>query len=294
MLVSIIIVNYNTNRLTAACIESVLRYAEPGTFEIIVVDNLSQKENPDVLAEQYPQIKLIKSPENGGFAKGNNLGISHSRGDVILLLNSDAYLTENGVNGPADYLRQHHEVSALSIRLHYEDGRYQHNARKFRSIRNELLDVFRPVLWLMPYRKKAVLMLNQHFKGDFSTPCDWVSGAFFMFRRALLEPLPGQKLDERYFMYGEDQLWCLQWEKLGYKAYFYSEAQAVHIVNASSGYHKMTALTKQMISRELDLMKLRKGQGLYYRLFALLLSSKEYLRMLLKLAYLKLTGKRIH
>lgn len=294
MLVSVIIINYNTNELTSNCISSILQYTTPDAVEIIVVDNASPKDDPAILAEKFPGIRLIRSPENGGFAKGNNLGITHAKGEVILLLNSDAYLTEPCIEAAATELLQRPEIAALSVRINYEDGRFQHNARRFRSIRNELLDILRPVLWLMPYRKRARLMLNQHFYGDFDTTCDWVGGAFMMFRKEMLNHFPGRKLDERYFMYGEDQLWCWQWKRLGYSSYFLSQLQAVHIGNASTGSGKALHLMRIMTRQELDLIRLRKGTGWYYHVFRVILYTKEYMRLLLKMIYQKISGKRIH
>ncbi|MFZ8425959.1 glycosyltransferase, partial [Staphylococcus aureus] len=85
---------------------------------------------------------------NGGFAKGNNLGIAHASGDIILLLNSDTILTEDSISNTAAFLNTCDNPGFVSCRLVYEDGIYQRNARAFRSIRNEVLDCFRPFLYL--------------------------------------------------------------------------------------------------------------------------------------------------
>ena len=65
-------------------------------------------------------------------------------------------------------------------------------------------------------------MLGKYFQADFNTKCDWLNGAFFMFRKDILSHLPGQKLDERFFMYGEDHLWCWEIQQAGFINYFYS------------------------------------------------------------------------
>lgn len=290
MLVSIIIINYNTFQLTCDCIASVIKYTKGVDYEIVLVDNASTKDNPDDFLLQFPTITLVKSEENGGFAKGNNLGIKHANGDLVLLLNSDTYLTEDCISKAASLYQQSniHKLGALSVKVVYPDGKYQRVARKFRSIRNEILDVLRPVLLLLPYRKRATLMLNQHFKGDFNTQCDWVSGAFMMMPKEMVASLKDAKLDERFFMYGEDHLWCYQFTELGYTNYYYADAQVYHIANASTEPAKQLKLLKTMMNHELEIMAYRKGKDLYYAVFKLVFSAKEYFRYYVKVIMWKL------
>ncbi len=293
MLVSIIIVNYNTFQITCNCIDSVIRFTKQVPYEIILVDNASPDDDPDDFLIRFPSINLIKSKENGGFAKGNNIGIQAATGDIILLLNSDTILTEDSISMAADQLQQHADVGALSVRLVYPDGKLQHTARKFRSIRNEVLDVLRPFLMLIPYKKRAALMLNQYFKGDYNTYADWVSGAFMMFQRSALNKLPGKKLDERFFMYGEDQLWCYQFYELGYTSFYFADTTVIHIHNASTEPSKQLLLLKKFLALELKIMEYRKGKTLYYYTFSAILTGKEMLRYYIKVAVFKLFKYRI-
>jgi GT2 family glycosyltransferase len=293
MLVSVVIINYNTLELTCDCIESIIQHTKSVPYEIIVVDNASTKDNPDEFLTRFPQIRLVKSGENGGFAKGNNLGIFNAQGDVILLFNSDAYLIQDTLGPAANRLMEAADCGALSVKLVYENKTYQRNARRFRSIRNELLDCFRPLLYLMPYRQRAELMLNQYFRGDFDTKCDWVSGAFMMMRKDTVAKLPGGKLDERYFMYGEDQLWGYQLKQLGLYCYFLHDITAVHIANASTSTEKLQRLFKQNRDRELDIMRIRKGTSAYYVIFKFIFVGKETLRHCIKRTTKRLFGKDI-
>jgi len=96
--VSVIILNYNTFQLTCNCIASVIEFTKDISYEIILVDNQSTECDADLFKDKFPFIKLIKSPENGGFAKGNNLGIGFATGELILLLNSDTYLSEDAIS----------------------------------------------------------------------------------------------------------------------------------------------------------------------------------------------------
>ncbi len=293
MRVSVIIVNYNTFKITCECIESVIKHTSVTDYEIVLVDNASTKDDPEMFLKQFPGLTLVKNKENGGFAKGNNLGIRHATGDIILLLNSDTYLTEDSIGKAAEHLQNKPDVGALTVRLVYPDGKLQHTARKFRSIKNELLDLIRPLLKVLPYKRRSQLMLNQYFHGDYNTYCDWVSGAFMMFRRSLLEKLPGKLLDERFFMYGEDQLWCYQFTRFGVRNYYLSDTTVVHIHGASTDADKQLQLLNKFITLELEIMKYRKGTSIYYQLFSLLFTAKEKMRYYIKVIAYRLFKVKI-
>jgi len=293
MLVSVIIINYNTFQVTCDCIASVIRYTKGCNYEIILLDNASPTDNPLEFSFKFPSVHLICNTENSGFAKGNNLGIAASKGDVILLLNSDTILTEDSISIAAEELAKHGNMGALGVRLVYKDGKLQHTARKFRSIRNELLDLLRPFLKLIPYKKRSEMMLNQYFHGDRDIWCDWVSGAFMMFRRDILKKMPDGRLDERFFMYGEDQLWCLQMQQLGYQNLYFAGTTVIHLHGASTEPSKQLSLLKKFISLELAIMEYRQGRSFYYYLFSTIFRFKEIMRYYIKLAALKLFAHRI-
>jgi GT2 family glycosyltransferase len=261
----------------------VIRYTKELPYEIILVDNASPKDNPNEFLIRFPGIVLVKSPENGGFAKGNNLGIEHAKGDIILLLNSDTILAEDSISKAAKILSQDQQMGAIGVQLIFPDGVVQSSARKFRSIRNELLDLMRPLLMLLPYRKRAELMMNQYFKGDFNTYCDWLSGAFIMFRTSILNELEGNKLDERFFMYSEDELWCYQFMELGYRNYYLADTTVIHLLNASVEPAKQLRLLKTYIKHQMIIMDYVHGKNWYYYLFQAIFTAKEMFRYYVKL-----------
>lgn len=293
MTVSLIIINYNTFQLTCNCISSVIEHTKDVNYEIVLVDNNSTECDADNFLEKFPGIVLVKSKENGGFAKGNNLGIQHAGGDIILLLNSDTYLTEDAVSKAAAKLVEDPLTGVLGVKMLYPDGGVQYTARRFRSTVWELLDLFRFIPMLMPYKKRAILMLGKYFKGDFDTTCDWLNGAFFMFPKVILKNLPGEKLDERFFMYGEDQLWCHQVKEAGYNCYFYSETSIVHINQGSTSQQKQLRLKKIMINSELEIMRVRKKNNVQYWVLRTIYLAKDYSRYVIKLVAFKLFGKLI-
>ena len=110
---SIIIINYNTLALTKQCIASIFKYCDESLFELIVVDNASTKEDPTVLLQDFPSIKLIINKSNNGFAGGKNLGIAHASSPHILLLNSDTYFKEESISKALNTLQENAKLVSL-------------------------------------------------------------------------------------------------------------------------------------------------------------------------------------
>lgn len=291
--VSIIIINYNNFTLTSNCIRSVILCTVGTKYEIIVVDNASTERDANDFLKEFPGIKLVKSKENGGFAYGNNLGIEKAEGEFILLLNNDTIFQEDAINKSLSYFQQQSNAGVVGCRMIYPDGRIQYTARRFRSISWELLDLFRFIPFVMPYRKRAIKMLGKYFRHDENIECDWLNGAFFLFPKRILEQLKGKKLDDRFFMYGEDQLWCEQINKSGFKNLFFAESTIIHIGSGSVPLSSQLKLRKTMMKHELEIMRLRKGKGLYYFLFAAIYVSKESVRNFIKSIVLRLSGKML-
>lgn len=279
---SIIIINYNTLSLTRQCIASVFKYCDEAEFELIVVDNASTKEDPTTLIQDFPAIKLIRNKSNNGFAGGNNLGIAHASSPHILLLNSDTYFIEESIKKAVQTLQENPKIGVVGVQLVYENGTYQNNARSFRSITKELLEINRYLLAFLPYKIRSQFMLNQFFKGDYNTACDWVSGAYLMFRKKDLDAFTKHQLDERFFMYGEDHLWCYQFKKAGLSTYFLTSPKVVHIANASTENAKLKQLQTTMLQHELiifnEINKSKTKQIIFKILFSTKVKVREFLK----------------
>ena len=292
-MVSVIIINYNTFQMTCDCIQSVIQFTKGVSVEIILVDNASSERNPNDFIIKFPFIKLVTSDKNLGFAGGNNLGLREAKGDLILLLNSDTLFTEDSLSIAVEQFSKDPTIGVLGCRQVFPDGTLQYTARRFRSISWELLDLFRFVLKFYSPDHRAQRMLGQYFMHDKSIYVDWVNGAFFLFPRKVIDQLPAKQLDDRFFMYGEDVLWCEQIKKIGYTVFFLTTTSIIHISSGSTALSKQLLLRKVMMKHEMAIMALRKGRGLYYYTFGCLFMGKEYLRLLIKWVYFKLTGQLI-
>ncbi|HEY5824262.1 MAG TPA: glycosyltransferase family 2 protein [Cyclobacteriaceae bacterium] len=231
--VSVIIINYNTFALTSACIKSVIDKTVGIEYEIILIDNNSTETDPEQFLKLFPEIVLIRSPHNSGFSKGCNLGIQQSKGEYILLLNSDTVLINNAITICLEFLKEDSSVAVVSSRLEYPDGNVQHNCQRFPSIKYGLFELFR-LQKFFPKRVRGKILFGYFFNCDAVAYPDWVWGTFFMFEREKLNRLPGGKLADNFFMYVEDMQWCMDFRLLGFSIALQPKAKVVHYLGKSA------------------------------------------------------------
>jgi len=117
-LVSIITVNYNQPEVTLAFLDSIKKITYP-SYEIIVVDNASPTRKPAILKEKHPDIILIESKENLGFAGGNNLGIRIAKGRFHLLINNDTEVDPGFIQPLVARLQQDPSLGVVSPKIRY-------------------------------------------------------------------------------------------------------------------------------------------------------------------------------
>lgn len=280
MQLSIIIINYNTFSLTCKCIASIREKLLDVEYEIVLVDNASVECDPKFFKLQFPEIRLVISKTNAGFAGGNNLGIKHATGKYILLLNSDTELINNAPKICLDHLLANKQTGLVTCQLIYPNGTIQHNCRRFRTIGWELLEVF-PLYKLLPKEKQAALMLHRYFDHQSFTNCDWVWGTFMMFPENIIHQLPGQHLAEDFFMYCEDVLWCWQFKQLGYDIHFLPEAKAMHVHKGSTSLEKLEQVRLMSIKNHAKFMK-KFYPDLRWYIFAAIFYTKQYGALLLE------------
>lgn len=231
--VSIVIINFNTFDLTCRCIQSIIDFTTQISYEVILVDNASSECNPDDFLTKYPLIKLIKSKVNLGFAKGNNLGILNSQGEMILLLNSDTELLNDAISLCYKRAIEDNSIGLLTCKIYYPNGKFQHSGFKFPSIIHELKRTLR--LYRL-YGKNWRTSFYLGIKNDSDEyEADWLIGAYLMFSKNLLQKLPNNILSDQFFMYEEDIYWgYVVKKKLHLKNIVINNAKIVHYEKGSN------------------------------------------------------------
>jgi GT2 family glycosyltransferase len=226
ILVSVIIINYNTFNLTVKCIKSVIEKTTI-PYEIIVVDNASPKDDPQQFKVLFPNIKVITNSLNTGFSAGNNLGIAAASGDYILLLNSDTELINNTIDLAVNKIKTDSAIGALSVQLIGNDGILQQCSHYW----SELSKLFACTIKLHHlfnrFKPRQPDLTVEHY-------AEYLTGTFFLFPKETLKIFKANKLPETFFMYGEDTQWSHYIRKAGYKLYYYPGAKILHQGGASS------------------------------------------------------------
>jgi len=225
---SIIVVSYNTRELLCDCLTSIAETVGDLACETIVVDNASIDGSAPMVRRYFPGVRLIRSPENRGFAAANNLGIAVSRGRHVLLLNSDAVLMPGTARAMVDFLDAHPGAGMVGARLLNPDGSFQYSYADFPSLTGELLLLTRlaPMVYTPTYPSYPLERSVQE------RSVDWVSGACLMARRATIDAIG--PLDESYFMYTEETDWCYRARRGGWSVHYLPEATVVHWVGQSA------------------------------------------------------------
>src|SRR5579863_1313673 len=129
--VSVVIVVWNAKKYVIECLETLREHCSQVCSEVIVVDNASTDGTPEVVAELFPEFKLIRNSGNFGFAKANNIGIAQCTGDYLCLVNSDVKFLDDCISPMIAYLSQHAEVSMVGPKMLAPDGRVWRSTMRF-------------------------------------------------------------------------------------------------------------------------------------------------------------------
>lgn len=246
--VSVIIINYNTLRMTSECIDSVLEKTRDLSFETILVDNASTDGSREYFSEDR-RIKYIYSEENLGFGRANNLGLKAAEGRNIFFLNSDTLLKNNAVKILSDYLDNHKETGACGGNLFDRDG---HPAHSYKSRQYSIWSEVDNLLHCLPKRIEG--NRNEQFNHT-GKPLKvaYITGADLMVPRCVLEKTGG--FDPDFFMYFEEAELCCRIRKAGFGIISVPEAEITHFGGASSEGKSMDGNSLFQQSRKLFLEK---------------------------------------
>lgn len=233
---SVVIVSWNVRQVLRACLHSIpagLRQSDATIFgEIIVVDNNSMDGSVSMVAEDWPDVRLIANDANLGFARASNQGIRASHGRHVLLLNPDTRVLPGSLYHMVQFLDNHPDVGAVGCRIIHQDGQIDHlSALRLPSISNELLEKTG-----LAGRFPDSRLLGGYLWGfrdhGYSRLVETLSGACLMVRRAALAQIG--LLDEWFFMYCEDADLCLRLSRAGWQIYYYADAQVLHVGRQST------------------------------------------------------------
>lgn len=256
---SIIIVSFNTKDALRECLSKLSSYSANLTLEMIVIDNNSKDGSQEMVKNEFPNVHLVESLVNLGFAAANNLGFKLSKGRYIVMVNSDAFIHPDTLQKSFKYMENTPLIGLGGGRLISRDGTWQPSARMFPSLLNDFLQLS-GLAAKYPSSRFFGRADNTWRTADRSYECDWVTGAFAIIRRSVLEKV--NYFDERFFLYYEEVDLCKRIKEQGYAIQYWGDVVITHLGGESSKTISHLSLAKS--GKQLTLWRMR-SQLLYYR-----------------------------
>jgi N-acetylglucosaminyl-diphospho-decaprenol L-rhamnosyltransferase len=243
---TIIVVSYNTKALTLRALETLYENAGDVRMRVIVWDNASADDSADAIAAAFPEVELVRSPDNLGFAVANNRASEMVLSEWMLLLNPDTETYPNAIAALLDFAKANPRAGIVGGRTVFPDG-----SLNPASCWNKI------TIWSLicnAFGLAAAFPASPFFnpegiggwKRDSVRQVDIVVGCFLLIPTALWRKLDG--FQAKYFMYGEEADLCLRAAKAGYRPMITPDAQIMHLVGAS---------TPQLARKLLQLMQAR-------------------------------------
>ncbi|WPK12465.1 glycosyltransferase family 2 protein [Lysinibacillus louembei] len=230
---SIVIVNYNTPKLTIDCIRSILDAKLNIQYEIYVVDNASSDDSIEQLKEAFPQqIAIIANKQNVGFSKANNQAIKACKGRYVLLLNSDTIVHSDTLDTMVQFMDAHLDVGAAGCEVNLTDGSLDKACHRGFPTPDASLYYMTGLSRKYPNSPKFNSYHKSYMNMQEIHDIDCLVGAFMIVRREAFEQVG--LLDEEFFMYGEDIDWCYRIKEAGWRIVYNPTVSIIHYKGASS------------------------------------------------------------
>ena len=216
---SIITINYNGLKDTCALIESIPSNEK---MEVIVVDNASIQDEASLIQNQYPQVNVIRSEKNRGFAGGNNLAIKEAKGKYLFLINNDTIFKEFNIQALIDRLKSSPNIGVVCPKIRFTWGT---NPIQFAGYTR---------LSKITVRNQAI-GYGEEDKGQYNTahPTPYAHGAAMLIKREAIEKVG--LMPEDYFLYYEELDWSMMFTRAGYEIWYDPACTIYHKESQSTG-----------------------------------------------------------
>ena len=241
---SIITVPWNVKDKLRENLKAIFASEGDFSFEVIAVDNDSHDGSAKMIAQEFPQVKLIANQVNLGFARACNQGIKIAQGDYILLLNPDMRVLPNTLINMLEWMNEHEQASVAGCRLVDEQGMTVDHVRRFPGVWDQLAIILK-----IPHFFPAILNKYLYSDFDYTKPgrADSIRGSFFIVYAGGDAKLPFW-LDERYFLWFEEVDFCRRIKEAGGEVWYTPAAKCVDYIGQS--FSQVGSLKKQRYMRD--------------------------------------------
>jgi GT2 family glycosyltransferase len=265
--VGIIILNYKNIKDTIECLESVKKIDYRNYF-IVVVDNFSEDGSYETLKEMYPEMDVLESGENRGYAAGNNYGIKYALNkgaEYICILNNDVVIDLQCLSKLVSYMEKHSDtgIAGANICEYYKPDTVQSTGMhiNFFKSRTPYINEGRPLSEV----------INQK-----PLECDAVCGACMLVRKNVVDQIG--LIPEIYFLFYEETEWCLCARRAGFKIVSLFDAVVYH--KGSATMKKTNTFVDYYTQRNAVLFERRNANFVQNIVFALFLTARVFYHLL--------------
>lgn len=252
-LVSIITINFNNVDVTCELLLSI-RELSYSNRETIVVDNASQEDPFQKISTLFPEVELVLSKENLGFAGGNNLGVKHSKGEFLFFVNNDTELDPDCIQPLIQRFKDNHNIGIISPKIKYFDHRDIIQYAGFSKIN--------------PYTARNFGIGSMEVdRGQHDVPSytHYAHGAAMMTKRAIADKVG--LMTEDFFLYYEELDWCEKMKHKGYKIFYEPKSIVYHKESFTIG--RNSTLKTYYITRNRILFIKRNFSKFHFGIFLL-------------------------
>ena len=236
---SIITINYNGLKDTCELIDSI---PFNNHLEVIVVDNASQrKEEADTISKRFPQVKVIKSEKNLGFAGGNNLGIKAAQGKYLFIINNDTIFKEFNVQALIDRLESSPEIAIVCPKIRFAWGSHPIQFTGYTSLSK------------ITVRNQSIGFGEEdHGQYDTAHPTPYAHGAAMLIKREAIDKVG--LMPECFFLYYEELDWSMMFTRAGFEIWYDPACTVYHKESQATG-QKSPLRTHYIVRNRLLLVK---------------------------------------
>ncbi len=235
---SIVIVNWNARDLLRRCLRSALDHARSITSDVWVVDNASADGSADMVAREFPGVRLIRNARNVGYGAATNEGLRAAAGRYVLVANADVEFVNDGLGEMVRFLDANAKVAALGPKLLNADGTLQPSCFSHIDFAAALgiaagFHNVMPYSWFSRHNPDGGLRRFFHFPDhDRVLYPDWFRAAVVMLRREAMVEAGGY--DESFYMYCEEIDLFRRLRKSGWQIAYLPHAEVIHHGEGSS------------------------------------------------------------
>ncbi|MBI4406957.1 MAG: glycosyltransferase family 2 protein [Candidatus Kerfeldbacteria bacterium] len=221
--VSIIIVSWNVREQLRACLQSIQTHSAGVICEVIVVDNASHDESADMVAKDFPAVRLIRNDKNLGFGAANNQGVKLAQGECVLFLNDDCELTGNIFPALVGLFQSKQKLGMVGVKLLNRDGSNQPSVRAWPGVLNQTVIQLK-LHHLFPRLVNRYLMTDFNYSTAAAVP--QVMGAFMCMPLSLAKQYG--PFDEDFFVWFEEIDLQLRLQRDGYVVWYEPSLVCIH------------------------------------------------------------------